>query len=300
MQIFSQNVEGHLYETLKENWAENPANRCLHIRFSLVEQEEEDWFRKFVAFTQKTIDLTDAQIFLCSDNDVFIISRGLTRKKSFVLISSLMPHFAPASTKGLASLFEIGVDWPKLRAICEQKIENLALENHRVKEGKKESLKPLNVEKVIDMIDKKMISTLEERRASRDEVQIMVVEDDPFSQKLVTSCLQKKYKVHLSADGQGALFNYVNKAPDVLFLDIGLPDISGHKVLEKIFEFDPKAYVIMFSGNGDRDNVLKAVEFGAKGFVAKPFTEEKLYQYIYKSPYVQEKMKKASKYEHSA
>ena len=45
----------------------------------------------------------------------------------------------------------------------------------------------------------------------------------------------------------------------------------------------------MFSGNGDRDNVLKAIELGAKGFVGKPFTKDKLFQYIEKSPFIQEK-----------
>ena len=96
----------------------------------------------------------------------------------------------------------------------------------------------------------------------------------------------------MTGDGQGALMGYVNKAPDVLFLDIGLPDIDGHAVLEKIFKLDPDAYVVMFSGNKDRDNVMKAVELGAKGFVGKPFTSEKLLQYIQKSPFIQAKQKK--------
>ena len=90
--------------------------------------------------------------------------------------------------------------------------------------------------------------------------------------------------------------NYVNKAPDVLFLDIGLPDINGHDVLERLFKLDPQAYVVMFSGNGDRENVLKAVELGAKGFVGKPFTQEKLIQYIEKSPFIQEKLNREKQY----
>ena len=86
--------------------------------------------------------------------------------------------------------------------------------------------------------------------------------------------------------------SYVNKAPDVLFLDIGLPDINGHEVLEKLFKLDPDAYVVMFSGNGDKENIMKAVELGAKGFVGKPFSQEKLLQYIQKSPFIQEKQKR--------
>jgi two-component system chemotaxis response regulator CheY len=73
----------------------------------------------------------------------------------------------------------------------------------------------------------------------------------------------------------------------VLFLDIGLPDIDGLKVLERIFKLDPQAYVVMFSGNGSKEHIMRAVELGARGFVGKPFTKEKLFQYIEKSPFVQ-------------
>jgi FixJ family two-component response regulator len=42
----------------------------------------------------------------------------------------------------------------------------------------------------------------------------------------------------------------------------------------------------MFSGNGDRDNIIKAMQLGAKGFVGKPFTKDKLIAYIEKSPFI--------------
>ena len=112
--------------------------------------------------------------------------------------------------------------------------------------------------------------------------------------------MQKKYKVYATQDGQGAVLNYLNKAPDVVFLDIDLPDMSGHDVLSKIFALDPEAYIIMFSGNGDRGNVLKAIERGAKGFVGKPFSQDKLTHYIQKSPFVKIKTQKEHSYEYSA
>ena len=77
---------------------------------------------------------------------------------------------------------------------------------------------------------------------------------------------------------------YVTHAPDVLFLDIELPDITGHDVLQKVLEMDPDAFVIMLSGNGNKENIFKAMKTGAKGFVGKPFTKDKLLQYILKCP----------------
>lgn len=306
MQVFKKNTEGHLFQTLKDNWERNPANRCLLLRFSqtMAQAGDEVWFEQFLDVLKKKIDVSGTDVFLCADRDVFIIDRHLTRKNTFILLdglSSLMPQLAPASFKGLASLFEIGVDWAQLRIMCEKKIENIAIENQRRRmiQDQKPG-KAVTIEKILETIDQNMIFNLRRRRSEREVIEIMVVEDDPFSQKLVSNALSKNYSVHLTNDGQGALYNYVNKAPDVLFLDIGLPDINGHEVLKKIFEIDPEAYVIMFSGNGDRVNVLKAVETGAKGFVGKPFTEEKLNHYIDRSPYVQAKLKKADSYEFSA
>ncbi len=81
-----------------------------------------------------------------------------------------------------------------------------------------------------------------------------------------------------------ALDKYTNIAPDILFLDINLPDVTGHELLEKILILDPDAYVIMLSGNCDRDNITQAISKGAKGFIAKPFTKDKLFQYIDRCP----------------
>jgi len=120
------------------------------------------------------------------------------------------------------------------------------------------------------------------------------VEDDLFSQRLVANVLQSKFELTMAEDGQGAIMGYVKHAPDVLFLDIGLPDIDGHAVLEKLFQIDPQAYVVMFSGNGDKENVMKAITLGAKGFVGKPFSEDKLLQYIHKSPFIQARQPKES------
>ena len=78
-------------------------------------------------------------------------------------------------------------------------------------------------------------------------------------------------------------------APDAVLLNIGLPDASGLEVLKCIRALDPYAYVVMLTGQASRENVLQATQLGAKGFIGKPFTSEKLLSCIAKSPFVQEK-----------
>jgi two-component system chemotaxis response regulator CheY len=233
---------------------------------------------------------TDA--YLCHDDDLFILGRSWSYKRLQEFLSSLSPKLAPAPLSlELASLFEIGVDWPRIRALCTKKIENIELLKQQ-SAPPKELLKKANPEDAFKTLDKDLISSLAMRRDMRDNIEVMVVEDDPFSQKLAKNALNNKYSYSMTDDGQGAVMNYIAKAPDVLFLDIGLPDIDGHAVLKKIFELDPHAYIVMFSGNGDKENVMKAIQLGAKGFVGKPFTKDKLLQYLNKSPFVISKNKK--------
>lgn len=293
MLVIENNTEQELYKKLKTCWETLPTHRCLHLRLSQIEQDINEWFLELVNELRTYLDDQTAQIYLCHDQDVFLITRAMTKKRADDFLTQLPPKLAPVPLQGLASLFEIGVDWPHLRRLCEKKITDLALKKaqEEQKKEKQAEVAKVNREAVLKTLDQSLVKSLAKRRAMRENPEIMVVEDDPFSQKLIKNALKSRYTPSITGDGQGALMSYVSKAPDVLFLDIGLPDIDGHEVLEKLFEIDPDAYVVMFSGNGDKDNIMKAIGLGAKGFVGKPFTQEKLFQYIEKSPFIQAKQK---------
>ena len=101
---------------------------------------------------------------------------------------------------------------------------------------------------------------------------------------LTKRVLEEDYTVITAADGASAKQAYLLHAPDVVFLDIGLPDINGHDVLKNIISADPTAYVVMLSANSSRTDILRAMQTGAKGFVGKPFSKAKLVQYITQAP----------------
>lgn len=294
MLVIYKNAEQALFQELKSCWETSPTWRCLQLKFSQLEQNKEDWLSDFMETLRSQIDEHACQIYVCHDQDAFILTRDFTNKRVSKLLTHLAPKLAPASLEGLAALFEIGVDWPKLRTICEKKIENLKiLKQKDARQKQEEFLRKIDKNEALESINEDLIQTIGLRRQKRENPEIMVVEDDPFSQKLVQNALKNKYDLSISGDGTGALMSYVNKAPDILFLDIGLPDINGHEVLQKLFKLDPDAFVVMFSGNGDKENVMRAIQLGAKGFVAKPFTQEKLLQYIEKSPFIQAKKNKS-------
>ncbi len=289
MKILEQNVEEVLIQDLKYLWEHASASRCIYLRFSQLETPREEWF-PIITETLKTYFADDIQtIYMCHDKDLFLTTNTLTQKNLDLLLTHLKPKLSPASLQGLAAIFELKVDWPKLRTVCEKKIEALSILKARQNQIKRQKLNSVSREQALGGLDADLISSLAMRREMRAETVVMVVEDDPFTQKLIQNTFKGKYELTMTGDGQGAIMNYVNKAPDILFLDIGLPDIDGHAVLKKLFEIDPEAYIVMFSGNGDKENVLKAIELGAKGFVGKPFTKDKIFEYVQKSPYVQSK-----------
>lgn len=125
---------------------------------------------------------------------------------------------------------------------------------------------------------------VDQERLKRNHDVVMVVEDDLFARNIATSALKGKFKVIEVSDGAKAAQEYLSYSPDVVFLDIHLPNKKGPKILEEIMEMDPKAYVVMLSADAAQEKVVACVKNGAKGFIAKPFRGDKLYDYIRKCP----------------
>lgn len=126
--------------------------------------------------------------------------------------------------------------------------------------------------------------TLADRRALRRKNVVEVADDDMYMRMLVKKGLGPRCEVVEIADGMQILDTYQAKAPDILFLDIHMPNMNGTNVLQQILAIDPKAFVVMLSADSSRDNVEYAAHNGAKGFLTKPFTKEKLEEYLTKCP----------------
>lgn len=115
---------------------------------------------------------------------------------------------------------------------------------------------------------------------NKDYPKVLLVEDDPVTRWMVRNAL--KYECHFAAAScaNGAFAMYTSYKPDVVFLDINLPDNNGYSVLQWIIHNDPGACVVMFSSNDNLDNIVDALQEGASGFIAKPFLKESLIYYI--------------------
>ncbi|WP_040439884.1 response regulator [Algicola sagamiensis] len=79
-----------------------------------------------------------------------------------------------------------------------------------------------------------------------------------------------------ASNGAAGLKAYKDQVQDVVFLDIGLPDMDGKDVLKELKLINPKANIVMISAHSTVDNVKDAIASGAKGFVVKPFSPKKI------------------------
>ncbi|MBK6897465.1 MAG: response regulator [Alphaproteobacteria bacterium] len=109
---------------------------------------------------------------------------------------------------------------------------------------------------------------------------VLLVEDDAVTRWMVRNALKNECEFITAPSANKAFAMFSSFTPDVVFLDINLPDNSGYAVLEWILKNDPGACVVMFSSNGQLDNIVQAMEKGASGFISKPFLREHLLYYI--------------------
>ena len=111
-------------------------------------------------------------------------------------------------------------------------------------------------------------------------VKVLLVEDDAVIRWMVRNSLKHECDFAVAPTAKNVFSLYPSFRPDIVFLDIGLPDDNGTKVLEWIINHDPKACVVMLSGQDNIDNITDCIGMGAKGFIPKPFIRENLLQYI--------------------
>src|SRR5665648_68917 len=113
---------------------------------------------------------------------------------------------------------------------------------------------------------------------------LLIVDDAAFMRLSIRSMLLK-YDLEIvgeAANGAIGVEMYKELRPDVVTMDITMPEMSGLEALKAIKAFDPQAKVIMVSAMGQEGVVKESIINGAKTFIVKPFKEEFLYQTICK------------------
>ncbi|NMA36824.1 MAG: response regulator [Papillibacter sp.] len=105
---------------------------------------------------------------------------------------------------------------------------------------------------------------------------IMIVDDAAFMRITIKNYLRKStHEVVAEAEnGKVAVEQYKIYLPDIVTMDITMPEMDGLSALKAIMQINPKANVVMVSAMGQESMVREAIMAGAKGFIVKPFKEE--------------------------
>lgn len=249
-----------------ENW------RCLHI-VANNDDVSYSWFEVMLESLRDNHSTIDCDILHCSDNDMLLVTRSLHYAELAEIANELVGSTSYASETAVDyTIYDLFHDWHIIR--------NILLSKTGSKEAKPVSL-PISGHHFGEVSSlTEIFADAKRSRAARLPIHVMIVEDDALTRRLVSGSLKDRYALISATNAEEAVSSYLMHAPDIVFLDIGLPDASGFDVLKRILDSDPEAYVVMFSANSYLDNVTAALTNGAAGFIAKPFKKEKMLHYI--------------------
>lgn len=109
-----------------------------------------------------------------------------------------------------------------------------------------------------------------------NKFQILVVEDDaPIRNLIATTLKTHNYKYLLAQNGEEAIIQASTHDPDVVFLDLVLPDMDGVEIIKKIREWSNMPIIVISARSEDEDKI-EALDAGADDYLTKPFSVEEL------------------------
>jgi len=113
---------------------------------------------------------------------------------------------------------------------------------------------------------------------TKEKIKVMIVDDSVIIRQMI-----KKYLSELNieivgtaGDGKSAIQLFKETQPDVVTLDITMPKVDGFTVLEEMVKENSKSKIMVITALTDKATGMRAIKTGAKGYLSKPFTPEKL------------------------
>jgi two-component system, chemotaxis family, chemotaxis protein CheY len=113
---------------------------------------------------------------------------------------------------------------------------------------------------------------------------VMIVDDAEFMRMIIRDILlmHGHEVVAEIGDGEEAIQTYIEVKPDIVLMDIIMPDMDGKEALKKLLIIDPEAKVVMCSSLGQQALITESMKIGAMGFIIKPFEPDGMLDVIRK------------------
>ena len=120
------------------------------------------------------------------------------------------------------------------------------------------------------------------RKRDSHPVRYLVVDDSVFARKSLAKMIDAfgGEVAGEAGDGCTAITEYARTKPDIVLMDITMPQMEGIEAVERIVRQHPEARIVMVSSVGYQDNILAALQKGARHFIQKPVKPDVLYEII--------------------
>ncbi len=111
---------------------------------------------------------------------------------------------------------------------------------------------------------------------------VLVVDDAAFMCLTIKQMLERNGHTMIgqASTGVEAIKQFTELKPELILMDITMPEMNGVEALERIKAIDPKAKIIICSALAQKEMIAKSIELGVEDFIVKPFKEERLIQAI--------------------
>lgn len=229
-----------------------------------------------MAILEREVKDFEGSIIACPDDDVLVICRQTESSKlediALRISGAINGYTHPGDEY---TLFDMRRDWRAVHGLLIDKARGHSQSTDAEFHNPRPMLMASELEGLWHVFQQ-----ARRHRQTRDPMTILLIEDDSITQRITKNLLKDNYVLYIAGTGKEAIDLYLQKAPDLVFLDINLPDANGLDLLSQINDIDPDAYVVMFSGNDTLENITASLSGGAHGFVAKPFRKERLRHYI--------------------
>ena len=109
--------------------------------------------------------------------------------------------------------------------------------------------------------------------ADNKDIKILVIDDEKQVLDLISGILKKQgFDVYQASSGEQGMELFEREEPTIVLTDINIPDISGIEILKLVKKASPTTQVIVFSGMGTTDDIIKALRLGASDYIMKPLS----------------------------
>jgi two-component system, chemotaxis family, chemotaxis protein CheY len=116
-------------------------------------------------------------------------------------------------------------------------------------------------------------------------IRVLIVDDLSFMRNAIREIVEAS-GIQVSAEaenGEEGVLRYRETHPDVVLMDITMPVLDGIESLRRIMHLDSAARVVMCSALGQQEYIIRAIQFGARDFIVKPFRPERIISAVRKA-----------------